>query len=88
MVKGTVKWFNNKKGYGFVLTDGGPEVFVHHTSILGDGYKTLREGEVIEYDVVDTERGKQASNVKRQEGAGGKQIPLCSPAHACARAAH
>jgi CspA family cold shock protein len=62
---GTVKWFNNSKGYGFLgRDDGGPDVFMHYSSIERDGYKTLREGEVVSFDVVDGDRGRpQAAKV-------------------------
>ena len=66
MPKGTVKWFNNKKGYGFISTDTGTDVFVHHSKIQGEGYKTLQEGEVVEFEVSEGEKGPQAENVVRQ----------------------
>ncbi len=66
MPKGTVKWFNNQKGFGFIAPEnGGNDVFVHHTAIMGDGYKTLNEGEVVSFDVVKGPKGDQAANVKR-----------------------
>ena len=65
MANGSVKWFSNSKGYGFILTEDGSEVFVHHSQILGDGYKTLKEGEQVEFEVIETDKGKQASNVQR-----------------------
>ena len=61
--KGTVKWFNNAKGYGFLGRDGGPDVFVHYTSIQMDGFKTLDEGQVVEYELVQGPKGKQAEKV-------------------------
>jgi len=70
-MKGKVKWFSNSKGYGFVITDDGAEVFVHHSAILGEGYKTLKENEAVEFEIVETDKGKQASNVKREEGSEG-----------------
>jgi cold shock protein len=63
MSKGKVKWFNEKKGYGFIEQDGGGDVFVHFSAIQGDGFKTLTEGQEVEFDVVDGKKGPQASNV-------------------------
>lgn len=60
---GHVKWFNNEKGYGFITISEGEDVFVHFSAILGDGYKTLEEGQAVEFDVVSSERGDQAANV-------------------------
>lgn len=65
MVKGHVKWFSNPKGYGFILMDDGSEVFVHHSLILGEGYKTLKEGEEVMFELIETEKGKQAHKVTR-----------------------
>ena len=62
---GTVKWFNSEKGYGFVTTEDGADIFVHFTAIQGDGFKTLDEGQKIEFDVVEGDRGPQASNVTK-----------------------
>lgn len=63
--QGVVRWFNNAKGYGFLGRDGGPDVFVHYTSIQSDGYKSLKEGEAVHYDVVQGEKGPQADQVTR-----------------------
>ena len=63
MAKGTVKWFSNQKGYGFIATEDGKDVFVHHTAIQGEGYKTLQEGQAVEFDVIQGPKGEQASNV-------------------------
>ena len=63
MAVGTVKWFSNQKGYGFITQESGPDVFVHHSAIQGEGYKTLEEGQKVEFDVEDGPKGAQASNV-------------------------
>lgn len=68
--QGKVKWFSNPKGYGFILLDDGTEVFVHHSLIKGEGYKTLKEGEQVEFDLVESDKGKQAHNVMRMGQAG------------------
>ena len=62
-MKGTVKWFNDSKGYGFIEQPAGDDVFVHFSAILGEGYRTLAEGESVEFEVRDTDRGPQAANV-------------------------
>ncbi len=62
---GTVKWFNNAKGYGFLGRDGGADVFVHYSSIQSEGYKSLKEGDPVEFDVVQGEKGPQADQVTR-----------------------
>lgn len=64
MVKGHVKWFSNPKGYGFILMDDGTEVFVHHSLVEGEGYKTLKEGEEVEFELIDSDKGKQAHKVR------------------------
>jgi CspA family cold shock protein len=67
---GVVKWFNNAKGYGFLGSDGAADVFCHYSAILSDGYKSLKEGEAVEYDVVQGAGGKpQAENVRRVAGS-------------------
>ena len=63
MSKGTVKRFNNQKGYGFILDESGKDVFVHFSALVMDGFKTLEEGQAVEYDVTDGEKGPQAVNV-------------------------
>lgn len=67
MASGKVKWFNNKKGFGFIAQESGQDVFVHHTSILGGGYKTLNEGETVTFEAVPSERGLKALNVQRSQ---------------------
>jgi CspA family cold shock protein len=65
MEKGTVKWFNDAKGYGFIKRNEGQDVFVHHTAIRSEGYRSLAEGEVVEFDLVEGPKGLQATNVVR-----------------------
>ena len=62
---GTVKWFNNQKGYGFISDSEGNDIFVHYTGLNMDGYKTLEEGAEVEFDVVDGAKGPQATNVTK-----------------------
>ncbi|MDD4879012.1 MAG: cold shock domain-containing protein [Candidatus Omnitrophica bacterium] len=63
---GVVKWFSNQKGYGFITPDnGGKDVFVHHSAIIGEGYKTLAEGQKVKFEIANTEKGDQASNVTK-----------------------
>ncbi len=62
---GKVKWFNDQKGYGFIARDDSPDVFVHHTAIQMEGFRTLREGEEVVYDLLDGQKGPQAANVTR-----------------------
>lgn len=63
--RGTVKWFSDQKGFGFIGREGADDVFVHHSAIEGDGFKTLDEGAEVEFDVVDGEKGPAAQNVKK-----------------------
>ncbi len=65
MAKGNVKWFNDAKGYGFISRADGPDVFVHHTAIQGEGFRTLTEGQEVEFDIVDGPKGLQAANVRK-----------------------
>jgi cold shock protein len=62
---GTVKWFNDSKGFGFISRESGPDVFVHHSSIIGDGYRSLAEEQAVEFEVVDGPKGLQAQNVSK-----------------------
>ncbi len=63
MFKGTVKWFNNQKGYGFIQDESGKDIFVHYTGLNMSGFKSLEEGNEVEFDIVQGEKGPQASNV-------------------------
>ena len=63
MAVGKVKWFNSEKGFGFITSEEGKDIFVHFSAIQADGYKTLEEGQAVDYDVVETDRGPQAQNV-------------------------
>jgi len=60
---GQVKWFNNAKGYGFIGREGGSDVFVHYSAIVGDGYRSLQEGDKVEFEIVEGQKGPQAANV-------------------------
>ncbi|MCD0450215.1 cold-shock protein [Actinocorallia sp. API 0066] len=64
MAQGTVKWFNADKGYGFIAVDGGRDVFVHHSSIQMDGYRTLEQGQRVEFEITQSDRGPQADLVR------------------------
>jgi CspA family cold shock protein len=65
MASGKVKWFDNKRGFGFILQESGQDVFVHHTCIEGEGFKSLREGDLVNYELIPGERGPKAARVKR-----------------------
>jgi CspA family cold shock protein len=65
MTRGTVKWFNDAKGFGFLTREGGPDVFVHHSEIRSDGFRSLNEGDQVEFEVVDSPKGPRAANVTR-----------------------
>ena len=64
MATGTVKWFNAEKGYGFISQEGGTDVFVHHSAIQMDGYRSLEEGQAVEFEVQEGQKGLQAANVR------------------------
>lgn len=63
MARGHVKWFNDKKGYGFITMDNGEDIFVHYTAISGEGYRTLKQGDEVEFEIVHSKKGLQASKV-------------------------
>jgi len=65
MAKGKVKWFSNQKGYGFITSEDGKDVFVHYSAITGDGYKTLEEGQEVEFEITQVSKGEQATNVSK-----------------------
>ena len=64
MAKGTVKWFNKVKGYGFISTEAGDDIFVHYSEIVSDGFKQLKEGEAVEFEIVNSNKGPAATKVK------------------------
>ena len=64
MAQGTVKWFNDQKGYGFITLEDGPDVFAHFSAIQGDGFKTLEEGQQVEFEVTDGPKGPQAESIR------------------------
>jgi CspA family cold shock protein len=68
MEKGKVKWFNDAKGFGFITQANGPDLFVHHTAIVANGFRTLTEGEEVQFDIVKGPKGLQAANVTRVSG--------------------
>ena len=65
MEKGTVKWFNDAKGYGFITRENGPDVFVHHTAIVAEGFRSLSEGDKVQFEIVEGPKGLQAANVSK-----------------------
>ncbi len=73
MLDGTVKWFNPRKGYGFIATDDGRDIFVHYSSISGDGFKTLAEGDPVTFEVVEGDKGLRAENVVNQAASETKE---------------
>jgi CspA family cold shock protein len=64
-IKGTVKWFNDAKGFGFISREGGPDVFVHYSAVNSDGFKSLAEGDKVEFEIVEGQKGPQAANVQK-----------------------
>jgi CspA family cold shock protein len=66
MATGKVKWFNDAKGYGFIAREDGPDVFVHHTAIMAEGFRSLAEGQEVAFDIVEGPTGLQAANVRKQ----------------------
>ena len=89
---GTVKWFDNRKGWGFVVQPDGTDLFVHYTSIVGEGFRRLDDGAKVEYEVMDGPKGKQAGNVRVVEAApsaqnSGAQNPGSAPANSATGAA-
>jgi len=73
MAEGTVKWFNPRKGYGFIATGDGRDIFVHYSSVSGDGYKTLVEGDAVTFEIVEGEKGQKAENVVAKSAAAPKK---------------
>lgn len=67
MASGKVKWFDNKRGFGFIAQESGQDVFVHHSCIMGAGYKTLQEGEQVSFEIINSEKGPKAQNVQRPQ---------------------
>jgi CspA family cold shock protein len=65
MASGKVKWFDNRHGFGFIVQETGPDVFVHHSAIVGKGFKTLNEGEMVSFEIVSSTKGPKAQNVQR-----------------------
>src|SRR3712207_3917540 len=89
MLRGTVKWFDGEKGYGFIRSDdGGEDVFVHHTGIAGSGFKSLDEGEKVTYEIAQGSRGPQAQNVSRlvdEQGSEERILTVPAEVEAAAR---
>ena len=79
MSEGTVKWFNPRKGYGFIVTEDGKDIFVHYANVVGEGYKTLAEGEAVTFDIVEGEKGLRAENVTGKK-AQSESAPQSEPA--------
>ena len=79
MPTGKVKWFDSKKGYGFIVGEQGQDVFVHYTSIVGGGFRALKDGEEVQYDLVHGDKGEQARNVIRRDDSVAKRPPPVLP---------
>ena len=79
MPTGKVKWFDPKKGYGFIIGDQGQDVFVHYTSIVGEGFRALKDGETVEYEMVKGDKGFQAQNVVRPSAGSYKSVHQSQP---------
>lgn len=79
-ITGKVKWFNENKGYGFIVGDSGKDIFVHYSEIRDDGYRTLAEGEVVEYELMDSPKGPQAKSVLRSQKRGEAAQPAAEAA--------
>jgi cold shock protein len=69
MASGKIKWFDNKRGFGFIAQESGQDVFVHHSSILGQGFKTLNQGDEVVFDIIPGDRGLKAQNVQRSRAS-------------------
>lgn len=67
MASGKIKWFDNKKGFGFIAQGSGPDIFVHHKCIIGEGFKTLNEGDEVFFEIITSEKGLKAQNVQRTQ---------------------
>jgi CspA family cold shock protein len=80
MSEGKVKWFNTRKGYGFISTEDGTDIFVHYSSISGDGYRALSEGDSVSFDIVEGEKGLRAENVVQQSASGSEPAQAKKPA--------
>lgn len=79
LASGTVKFFNNEKGYGFISRGDGDDVFVHYSNIQGSGYRSLEEGDEVEFDIADGRKGKEAQNVRRLESGPPAPTPAPKP---------
>jgi len=86
MSEGKVKWFNPRKGYGFICTADGTDIFVHYSNISGDGYKTLEEGDLVGFDIVEGEKGIRAENVVQKSASESKAPVKSGPAKKSASA--